>query len=931
MRLEFEPNASALPFVENEVFAQSVSSEVEKMLREGIKAAQDGNRAEARNSLLRVTEADANNENAWLWLASISEYPEELLVFLNNVLRINPTNERALEWHKATKSLLAKTLVQRGIDSVKEDRKDFARQCFEQALEHEAENEMAWLWMASVADSEEEKTACFEKVLSVNPDNETAQSSLNTIKSQKTQKLFQEALSAAFDGNHDAAMEMLETVLNQDSKLEDAWILKSHLASSFEDRAECFLQLRAINPENEMAKANLASWRMLADKVATQPKMESVQQVSPETIAVEAESREELSVESIEAEESAEFSTKSVSEESPIEESVLEECSADFSDFSAAESFVESEPEPATEDFTAENEDENLLLEFNEPEAVNFAEVEEESVQPQPKYFTDEELYSDEFSQPDNPTQDLSSDLNSQPEQEFADFTVQEDVPAEQETDSIQFTETQAEFSQSEEKESSFEEFQDAEVQFESSKPREVSQEVSTLLKDLVAETEAEESEMNWAFNESDDIHKTQSQDVHSTYLPENHNPANNSHEFSSESELSETQSESADFFAEMNREATNDAQESEEWKNTSPNVFVNYAPTDSEVSSESQPAEFAEIPTVEEFASAEMVVAEESSLEVSEVPEAESDAPEMLAENNDLNQFEENTEESFSAEETVEVADKPIEEQVSMQAKEVVEPQPKEEISQPKVEMALCPFCNAENEKQAFSCGSCQTILTLSDLEMLLSQQSADLEKLQQTVESLERENESYGLNAEQLANLGIGHINLKNHRQGFYYLQEAVRMNPNNVLLDAQVNALAIRLSEIEEQQSVHDSMPKNRKILVVDDSPTVRKLISGKLEKCGHEVVCAVDGIDALEKINALVPDLILLDITMPRMDGYQVCKLIRTNETTKDVPVVMISGKDGFFDKVRGRMAGTTGYITKPFGPETLMKTVETYLN
>lgn len=79
-----------------------------------------------------------------------------------------------------------------------------------------------------------------------------------------------------------------------------------------------------------------------------------------------------------------------------------------------------------------------------------------------------------------------------------------------------------------------------------------------------------------------------------------------------------------------------------------------------------------------------------------------------------------------------------------------------------------------------------------------------------------------------------------------------------------------------------------------------------------------------------IETIVPDLVLLDIAMPRMDGYQVCKLIRSNEAVKDVPVVMISGKDGFFDKVRGRMAGTTGYITKPFGPETLMKALETYL-
>jgi len=122
----------------------------------------------------------------------------------------------------------------------------------------------------------------------------------------------------------------------------------------------------------------------------------------------------------------------------------------------------------------------------------------------------------------------------------------------------------------------------------------------------------------------------------------------------------------------------------------------------------------------------------------------------------------------------------------------------------------------------------------------------------------------------------------------------------------------------------------MPKGKTILVVDDSPTVRKLIAGKLEKCGHDVFCASDGVEAMERLEDFTPDLILLDITMPRMDGYQVCKMIRANSVTHNVPVVMISGKDGFFDKVRGRMAGTTGYITKPFGPETLMKTVETYL-
>ena len=200
----------------------------------------------------------------------------------------------------------------------------------------------------------------------------------------------------------------------------------------------------------------------------------------------------------------------------------------------------------------------------------------------------------------------------------------------------------------------------------------------------------------------------------------------------------------------------------------------------------------------------------------------------------------------------------------------------------------------------------------------------------LRQSVERMETGNNPDDFDEYQLMSLGIGHINLKNLRQGFSYLQQASQANPNNVLLSSQVNALAIRLEEIERKEDSQDALPKERKILIVDDSPTVRKLIAGKLEKSGHTVFCAVDGMDALAKLNETVPDLILLDITMPRMDGYQVCKMIRNNPLTKDIPVVMISGKDGFFDKVRGRMAGTTGYITKPFGPETLMKALDVYI-
>jgi len=89
--------------------------------------------------------------------------------------------------------------------------------------------------------------------------------------------------------------------------------------------------------------------------------------------------------------------------------------------------------------------------------------------------------------------------------------------------------------------------------------------------------------------------------------------------------------------------------------------------------------------------------------------------------------------------------------------------------------------------------------------------------------------------------------------------------------------------------------------------------------------------VDGVEALACLEGNLPDLVLLDVNMPRMDGYEVCREIRSNPAAQNLPVVMISGKDGFFDKVWGRRAGTTGYVTKPFGPETLMKALETTLS
>lgn len=116
----------------------------------------------------------------------------------------------------------------------------------------------------------------------------------------------------------------------------------------------------------------------------------------------------------------------------------------------------------------------------------------------------------------------------------------------------------------------------------------------------------------------------------------------------------------------------------------------------------------------------------------------------------------------------------------------------------------------------------------------------------------------------------------------------------------------------------------------VMVVDDSPTVRKLVSLTLERRGYRVISAFDGVAAIKELGSCRPDLILLDINMPRLDGYRLCKLIKKHEATQTIPVVMLSGKDGMFDKLRGRLVGCSDYITKPFEADALTHKVAKYL-
>ncbi|MEZ5705983.1 MAG: response regulator [Burkholderiaceae bacterium] len=116
---------------------------------------------------------------------------------------------------------------------------------------------------------------------------------------------------------------------------------------------------------------------------------------------------------------------------------------------------------------------------------------------------------------------------------------------------------------------------------------------------------------------------------------------------------------------------------------------------------------------------------------------------------------------------------------------------------------------------------------------------------------------------------------------------------------------------------------------KVLVVDDSNTIRRSAEIFLKQGGHEVLLAEDGFDALAKINDYQPDLVFCDILMPRLDGYQTCAIIKRNPRFAGIPVVMLSSKDGVFDKARGRMVGSEFYLTKPFTKDQLLQAVQQF--
>jgi len=771
MRLELEQNHPTFsPDAENRppVSDESRSAEAANLLRDGIKAAQSGDRAGARSLLLRAAELDPQSEKAWLWLSSISEYPEELLSFLTRVLEINPENERAIEWSAATTALLAKNLVQRGIEAAESSQFDAAAELFDQAVGHDERNVSAWLWLASLAKSNDEKLAYYQKVLEFEPENETAAAGCSSVRDEVRRGCMSKAAAAAFEGRFEECSKLIDAVLVNEPDLEEALVLRSHITVDLEAKASLFGRILDLNPANAFAAAGLESLTVLRDSITADktdaPESKSIPFDLPSTDggknAAMPSFDSTIIVMPLNGNDS--FSAKDASAESgEFGDPGFPNVDSDEADPGSSDAVTGELPETfpdVSSDGSFEN---NGTWENTDQEPVE---------------VLDYEMVPEVVGE-SSPSWDPPADAKAPPTTSaFANWNP---------------------------------------------------------LPDTVFETEIARPSTGPFDQILDDAPADQFKTVLSV---------------------------------EVDRETAE--------------AIQNYDPFSSPVTGDgSQPDVFS--------------VPFDSTFHAGTIPMPEDEFG--------------TADDSRSETRSSEV-----------------------ESSETSAATASCAFCEFENDAQAISCQGCLAVLTLADLELILANQHADKSALRHAVEAMEKQRSDRELTESELTMLGIGHLNLRNLQFGFDYLQEASQRNPNNVVLSGQVHSLLIRLDEIKRQDENHEGMSKGKTILVVDDSPTVRKLIAGKLEKCGHEVHCTNDGVEAMERLADLRPDLVLLDINMPRMDGYQVCKLIRSNESTKDIPVIMISGKDGFFDKVRGKMAGSSGYITKPFGPETLMKTVETYL-
>jgi twitching motility two-component system response regulator PilG len=187
---------------------------------------------------------------------------------------------------------------------------------------------------------------------------------------------------------------------------------------------------------------------------------------------------------------------------------------------------------------------------------------------------------------------------------------------------------------------------------------------------------------------------------------------------------------------------------------------------------------------------------------------------------------------------------------------------------------------------------------------------------------------------NADAHYYLAMAHLNMEHWEEALDQLQKSKKLAPENKTFIEQLHALqsyidvtgTVSQKKKSDLSKTHKEVAKINKILVAEDSSDTRKLIVKILSRKGYAVAEAKDGLEALSQLNNERPDLVLLDIVMPRMDGYKVLSIMKDSATFKDIPVIIVTGKDKVFDKIKGKMSGASVYLTKPFDPDKLIDTI-----
>uniref|UniRef100_UPI0040570904 response regulator n=1 Tax=Candidatus Electronema sp. TaxID=2698783 RepID=UPI0040570904 len=262
-------------------------------------------------------------------------------------------------------------------------------------------------------------------------------------------------------------------------------------------------------------------------------------------------------------------------------------------------------------------------------------------------------------------------------------------------------------------------------------------------------------------------------------------------------------------------------------------------------------------------------------------------------------------------------------------------------------IKVIRCPFCYAPLEPTATGCGFCKACLLTESASLTKLDPIGIEQRLLRRAASRFEKVLAAEVNPKILFYAGAAYLNLNDFDKALTYfdlLMPIIQVDSRHQKVAEQVGqiveyiASSQRLDErgprpeqVRREKQIIDNQVNKRTVLVVEDSPTTRKVIKMTLQGGGFRVIEAVDGVEALSKLNDDRPDLVLLDIMLPKIDGYKILSILKKNGDTKEIPVVMLTSKNRIIDKVKGHLSSASAYLTKPFKPAELISVVSSILD